>query len=140
MTNQLVRNAVNEIEKIMLQMPQVELPVEHKYAHNVCARVLDIPAGVTLTGAIHKYENLNFLLKGSMSLVMDDGEVKTLHAPSIVVSPAGVKRIATTHSDCTCVTMFGTDEKDPEKIVADFTAASEAEYLEFSKILQIEGA
>jgi len=138
MKNQIVRDAVNAIEQIMLKMPQVELPVEHIFAHNVCARVLEIPANRTLSGAIHKYDNLNFLLKGSMGLVTDDGQVKELHAPTIVVAPAGSKRLASTITDCTWVTIFGTNEKDPSKIVEDFTAANDQEYLEFCKILQIE--
>lgn len=134
------RSLVNKIEQIMLTMPQVELHVEHKFAHGVYSRELHIPAGITLTGAIHKFENLNFLLKGCMSIVMEDGQVKELHAPCSIVSPAGVKRLATTHTDCIWVTIFGTPEKNPEKIVAEFTTTSEEEFLEFSKILQVEGA
>jgi hypothetical protein len=37
------------------------------------------------------------------------------------------------------VTVFGTDETDPDVVVDLFTTNSETEYLEFAQALQIQG-
>jgi len=48
-------------EAFMKEQPQVELKVVHHFSKGVYARELHIPAGVILTGEIHKFKNLNIL-------------------------------------------------------------------------------
>lgn len=139
MTNLVCRHQINNIEKEMLAMTQVELPVEHYFSHDVYARELHIPKGVTLTGRIHKFANLNILIKGDMSVLVD-GEVKRMTAPCTIVSPPGTKRLAYAHEDCIWTTIIGTDETDADKIEELFTAQSEQEYLAFCDTLKIKGA
>ena len=50
------RQAVFAMENLMLQAPQVELKVIHHFSKGVYARELHIPAGIILTGQIHKFE------------------------------------------------------------------------------------
>ena len=126
------REQVFQYEALLAELPQVELKVEDHFSHGVYARELFIPAGVTLTGKIHKYENMNILIQGEMSVLTDDG-MKRVCAPFIVVSPPGTKRVAYAHTDCRWVTIHGTHEKDVDAIEAEFIAQSEAEFLEFSK-------
>lgn len=132
-----------DIEEIMLKMPQLNLETKHYFSGSIpgkkiCAREIKIPQGTLLTGAIHKYENMNILSKGDISVTTEDG-VKRIQAPCTIVSPAGTKRIAYAHEDCVWTTFFATDETDPVKIVQEFTTNSQEEYLEFQKILNIEG-
>ena len=127
------------MERSMLQMPQVPLVHIDHFSPGVYARELRIPKGVTLTGRIHKYTNLNILAKGSIAVTMEDGQVHVIHAGEIVVSPPGTKRIATTIEDCVWITILGTDETDTDKIEQHFTTNDEAEYLAFAETLKIEG-
>jgi hypothetical protein len=115
----------------MLSMPQVELPVRHYFSPGVYARELTIPAGVCLTGAVHRYEQLNILSKGTMKVLLEDGTIQEVSAPFTVVSPPGTKRIAVTLTDCVWTTILGTDETDPEIIEKHFVIKSEKEYLEW---------
>lgn len=133
-----LRARVAQFEKEQLMKPQVELKVFHHFAHGVAARELHIPAGTELTGAIHKYANMNTLSMGKMLLVMEDG-LYYVEAPYTVASPAGTKRAALALTDCIWTTYFGTTETDPEKIVGMFTTNDEQEYLSFSGHLQLEG-
>ncbi len=128
------RSKVFEIEEKMRAMPQVALRVEHHYSPNVYARELHIPAGVALTGRVHKFDNMNILTQGEMSVSTEHG-MKRIKAPYTIVSPAGTKRIALAHTDCIWTTILGTDETDPEKIEALFTTNDEQEYLAHSGIL-----
>lgn len=133
-----MREKVQRAEAVMLTMPQLELPVKHHFSYGVYARELFIPKGTTLTGKIHKYEQLNILSQGEISVLTEEG-VKRVKAPFHIVSPAGTKRIAYAHEDCVWTTVHGTDEKDLEKIESIFIAQTEQEYLEFCKALELKG-
>lgn len=132
-----MRAKVNQLEALMFERPQVELPVKHYFAQGVYGRELFIPAGTLLTGKIHKYEQLNILSQGEISVLTEEG-VKRVKAPFHVVSPAGTKRIAYAHTDCTWTTIHQTELRDVDEIEAHFIAQSEAEYLDFCKILELE--
>jgi hypothetical protein len=133
-----LRARVLAFEQQQLQKPQVALKVVHHFAHNVVARELHIPAGLDLTGAIHKYANLNTLSQGEMLIATESGLLH-VKAPYTVVSPPGTKRAATTLTDCVWTTYLGTNETDIEKIEAEFTTNSEQEYLAFAGVLTLEG-
>jgi len=125
-----IRDAVNAFEAEMYKQPQVELEVKHYFSDGVYARELAIPAGVLLTGKIHKYQQINILSKGKIRVLTDNGVVE-VEAPFTVVSPPGTKRIAFSVTDCVWTTFLPTDETDPKKIEDKFTAATEEEYQAF---------
>lgn len=134
----ITRQQVNDLEAVMKKLPQVELKVINHFASGVYARELHIPAGITLTGRIHKYDNLNILSQGEMLVTTEAGLVH-VKAPFTVVSPAGTKRIATTLTDCIWTSIHGTDETDIDKIEQHFTAGDEQEYLAHCETLTLEG-
>ena len=131
------RNKVFALEAIMLQMPQLDLKVIHHFSKGVYARELHIPAGVTLIGEIHKFENLNILSAGTMVVTTEDG-MKEVSAPFTVVSPPGTKRAAHTLTECVWTTIHGTEERNIDLIKNHFIAASEQEWLEFCGLNQLE--
>lgn len=112
----------------MLALPQVELQAVHHFAPGLYARELRIPKGTVLTGAIHKFANLNIMSAGDMTVLTEGGPVR-VKAPFTVVSPAGTKRVAYAHEDTVWTTVFASEETDPEKIVDHFTTSSEQEFL-----------
>lgn len=132
--NDLVKNidleTVLEAEAIMAKLPQLELKVDHLFSEGVYARVLHIPKGVRLTGHIHKYRNLNILLKGKIKVLVDV-TMKEIEAPFVVVSPPGTKRIALALEDCIWITIHGTNETNLDLIDKKFIAHTPQEYLEF---------
>jgi quercetin dioxygenase-like cupin family protein len=108
----------------------ITLPVMHHFSPNVYARELKIPAGAVLTGHTHRFENLNLLTEGEISVVID-GHITRLRAPATLVSPAGTKRVAYAHTRCTWVTVLGTCLRD--------VAAIEAEFLEPPAAVCLDG-
>lgn len=129
-----MRAKVLKAEEVMKALPQVEMLVTHHFAEGVYGRELFIPKDTVLTGKIHKYSQLNVLVKGDISVLTEDG-VKRVKPPFIIVSPAGTKRIAYAHEDTIWLTVHGTKETDIDKIEEHFIAQSEAEYLEFKALL-----
>lgn len=132
-----VRDKVYIAEAWMKQQPQLDLKVVNYFSHGVYARELHIPAGTMLTGEIHKYENLNILSEGEISVLVND-EIKRIKAPFTVVSPAGTKRIAYAHTNCIWTTIHGTFETDLNLIENHFIAHNEQEWLEFCGSNQLE--
>ena len=126
-----------EAEKILLQMPQLKMKVVHHFSDGLYARELHIPKGTLLTGAIHRFQNLNILSQGEISVSTSDG-MKHIKAPFTIISPAGTKRIAIAHEDCIWTTFFPTTETDPEKIVEQFTTNNVQEYLLPNEISKLE--
>ena len=131
------RDKVFSLEAAMKVMPQVELKVIHHFSKGVYARELHIPAGVTLVGEIHKFENLNILSQGTMIVTTEEG-MREVSAPFTVVSPPGTKRAAHTLTDCIWTTIHGTGETDVGEIEHHFIAKSEQEWLEFCNSNQLE--
>ncbi len=130
-------DAVFALEGRMKELPQLELPVRHYFSQGVYARELFIPKGTLLTGQIHKFEQLNIMSKGEMSVLVD-GVIKRVRAPFTVVSPPGTKRIAYAHEDTVWTTVHGTELRDLGEIESHFIAKSEADWLDFAKVLEAE--
>ena len=130
------RDKILKWEDFARLQPQLELKVNHYFSHGVYARELLIPADTILTGEIHKFENLNILVKGRIAVSIGD-EIEIIEAPFIVVSPPGTKRIAHTITDCVWITIHGTHERDVDKIKEMFIADSEKDWLEFSNADQL---
>lgn len=126
----ITRADIEAIESRMKEMPQVEIPVRHDFSPGICARTIFIPKGTRLTGRVHKFENMNILSHGEMSVSTERG-FERVKAPHLVVSPPGTKRIAIAHEDCVWTTILATEMTDPALIEAHFTCASEREYIEF---------
>lgn len=132
---QVLRPRVLEVEEVMRQLQQVELPVRHHFANTgtkrgLYGREMFIPADTVLTGKIHKYEQINVLCAGEMTVLTEQG-FRRVRPPFIIVSPPGTKRIAHAHTDCVWLTVHATPSNDVEAIEAEFIAQSEEEWQAF---------
>jgi hypothetical protein len=107
------------MEEEIRKLPQVEIIPVHYFSPGVYAREITIPEGVTLTGEIHRYPQLNILSKGRMQVLTEDGIVE-VEAPFTVVSPAGTKRVAYCHTECVWTTIVQTDLTDVPEIEEHF--------------------
>ena len=120
MSDLAVRDQILALEAHMKTLPQVQIPVKHYFAQGVYAREIFIPKGVILTGLIHRQSQINFCLKGDISVATEQGYRRVLGGETIV-SPAGIKRAAYAHEDTTWTTVLGTTLTDPQDIEAALT-------------------
>ena len=131
-----MREKVSVLQSEMLKHEQIVMPVNHYFSQGVYAREITIPKDTILVGEIHKYQQLNILSCGEISVLTEDGIVR-VKAPFAVVSPPGTKRIAYAHTDCVWTTIHGTEETNLDKIEQHFIAKDEDDYLAHCKELCI---
>ena len=74
-------------------------PLEHKFCDGMYVREIFIPAGILLTGKIHKHDHPNFLMQGTVAMITEDGGLVMMSAPQSLVSPKGCKRALYTFTD-----------------------------------------
>ena len=91
-------------------------PLKHTFADGVYVREISIPAGHMVVGKIHRHEHLNFISKGRVTVITEQGGVEELVAPVTMISPPGVKRLLFTHEDTVWTTVHVTNERDLDKI------------------------
>jgi len=105
------------LEDAISQLPElVEFETDHYFSDELYARAIHIPAGVVLTGKVHKRDHINFLMKGEIRVMTDEG-VKHLKAPAIIPSAKGIKRAGYAITEVLWVTVHHctkTNVKDAE--------------------------
>lgn len=120
------REKVMQLEEAIKQLPGQANPddyTKHHFAPGVYVRELFIPAGMVLTGKIHKHELMNILVSGTIRVTTDDG-VTELTGPKIYNSSPGMKKAAYAITDVIWLNVHPTEETDLVKIEDQFIAPS----------------
>jgi hypothetical protein len=127
-----MRGQIVALETAMRAMPehQIEIKTTHYFAGGVYAREIFIPKGTTLTGKIHKFEHLNVVSQGDLSVWTDEG-MKRVRAPAVIISKPGIKRAGFAHEDTVWTTFHATDETDPDVIEKKVVTETYEEFLAF---------
>lgn len=102
-------------EQVKENLPPAEAPVTNHFAPHVYMRQMDAAAGTIVISKMHRTEHLNILLKGSVTVVTENG-IEYLKAPLILCSKPGTKRIGYFHEDSSWVTVHPTDLTDVDEI------------------------
>ena len=106
-----VRKSILDFEELLKKQDGVFLgdsvncPLKHSFAPGIYVREIFIPAGVVLTGKIHKHEHPNFLMKGKVEVFTESNGGEVLEAPLSMISSAGTKRVVKTITDTIWVTV-----------------------------------
>lgn len=127
-----IRSGIQDLESYVRQMPNVLIgdndmcPLKHSFAEGLYVREIFIPKGMFIIGKIHKYSHPNFLLKGDVSVLTEDGP-RRIKSPCSMISPAGTKRVVFAHEDCIWITVHVTKETDLDKIEEEVIAKDYSE-------------
>ena len=109
-----IAHVVNVQEKVA-QLPQLDIPVFNYFAPNIYMRQMDAKAGTFIVSKMHRTEHFIMFLKGSCSVLTDDG-VELIKAPCVLRTMPGTKRAGYFHEDTSCITIHPTDSTDLEEI------------------------
>ena len=117
-------------------------PLKHSFADGCYIREIFNPKGELLVTKIHKVTHPFFLMKGDMTILMEDG-IKRIKAPHYGITPAGTKRIIYCHEDCVFVTVHATKLTDikaieKEVIAKDFDEFEKEKIEKFKKQMEVE--
>lgn len=110
---------VRELERHMLEMPQVDLGAAHIVHGGMCARTIFIPAGTVLTGALTKCDNI-CVVHGDITVTTDEGTLRLIGF-NVLPARAGFKRAGMTHADTYWTTIFATDKTEVHEIEDEMT-------------------
>lgn len=119
------------LENEMLQHTEAQVALEpiHHFSKGLYARELFIPAGVCLSGKVHKHENLN-IVNGDITVWTNEG-MKRLTGYHVLVSAPGTKRIGYAHSDTVWTCIHATEFTDLVEIEEQMVCNSFEEYQQF---------
>lgn len=92
-----------------------DLSIKHHFGDNEYIKETHIPAGIELDQHKHKHSHLSVLVSGT-ALVTVDGVTKTYTGYSTLLIEAGKSHKVVSLSDCIWLCVWGTTEKDINKI------------------------
>ena len=96
-------------------------PLKHSFADGCYIREIFNPKGELLVTGIHKVKHPFFLMKGDMTILMEDG-IKRIKAPHYGITLPGTKRIIYCHEDCVFITVHATELTDIKEIEEEIIA------------------
>lgn len=107
------RAAIEAAETTMREFPNRvnEITTFHYFCDGMVARECRIPAGLLLTGRIHKHDHIMTLSAGDADISDQFGNGR-FQAPYTFVSMAGAKRILLTYTDVVITSYHRTDITD----------------------------
>lgn len=86
-------------------LPTITLPIEHIFSDGVYMRRCYHPAGILVVGKIIRQAHIFLLLEGQLTIVTEDTGSKMYVAPAIINVPAGIQKVALSHTDCQIATI-----------------------------------
>lgn len=134
--NMPVLDKVRALEKALLCQDQAEVPQHFIQGGGIAAKTVFFKAGTLVTGAMHRFENMNIMSSGDILIVTDGAPIRymVVDSPVIVVSPPGVKRAAFVIKDTYWTSLMPTELNDLESVEKHFTVGPE-EQEQFLKML-----
>ncbi len=119
------RARVEKLEKAIFATGEgITLPVEHCFSNGTYMRKLLIPAGVVVTGKIHKRESMNIIAKGKAIAITDKGNHQVEAGDTFVTEP-GVKKACYAIEDTVWINVLPwTGPEDAELVEREFTVDS----------------
>jgi hypothetical protein len=116
-------DSVRELERHLLQLPQIDLGTQMLVHGGVCTRAILIPAGCCLTGALTNLPNTCIVL-GDITVTTEHG-VRRITGFEVLPAAPGAKRAGIAHADTWWVTCHHTDLTDVAEIEDEMTPEPE---------------
>lgn len=127
---------IEQMEDALMEMPQVDIPVDNLFVNGMYARKIMIPKDTILTGRVHLADYVDIMLSGDITVATPEG-VKRFTGFNIFEGKKGRKRAGYAHEDTHWVTVHRTEIKDADEYVNAMTVFNMTKYnlLEASKCL-----
>lgn len=120
---------IEQMEESLLDMPQVEIPVDSLFVNGMYARKILIPKDTILTGRVHLADYVDIMLCGDITVATPEG-VKRFTGFNIFEGKKGRKRAGYAHEDTHWVTVHRTEITDPDEFVSAMTVFNMTKYLQ----------
>ena len=104
-------------EAEVAKLPQLHVPVIHRFTEGMYIREVRVPKGVVFTSRTHKTQHPFLLSYGVATIVDQTGSNTIIAAPHTGITEAGTRRIFMTHTDIVLTTFHVTELTDPDEWV-----------------------
>lgn len=134
------RENILAYEEMAKRLPQIEIPVKHYVHGGMYCREITIPKGALITGHIYKFDHLDIMISGDITVSTEDGERKRITGYHCFKSDAGKKRAGYAHEDTTWITVHPYGEEvshDGDEIQRFITANNFEDLNEFNRLVNI---
>jgi len=91
------RDQIDLLEDLMLEQPQVDVPVVHRFAPGLYIREITVPADTLMTGRVHRHEHFSAMVSGEMSTLVN-GSIQRIEGYHPFIAAPGTKRVGYVHS------------------------------------------
>jgi len=95
--------------------------LEHKFADGTYIRTITMPKNMIIMSAIHLIEHPFFVMKGSATVISDEG-IQLIEAPYQGITKPGTQRVLYIHEECVWTTVHATNKSKVEDVVEDVIA------------------
>jgi hypothetical protein len=96
---------IDELESAMVEnFPLVECPLIHRFTEGLYTREIFMPKGSLVTSKIHKTQHQFCVLKGAVSVWIDEGVEQYIEAPYVGITEPGTRRVLYVWEDCIWIT------------------------------------
>lgn len=107
--NKQIQEKIMALESQWKQLPQVDIPVIHRYSDGIYAREITIPRDTFLTGRIYKDDHFDVMVSGDITVSSDEG-TKRLTGFNLFQGKRGKKRAGYAHEDTRWITFCACPE------------------------------
>ena len=107
-------------------------PLKHTFSNGIYVREIHMPTGTVCVGKIHRHDHPNFIMKGRVTVVTEEGGIEELIAPMSIISPAGTQRAVYVHEDTIWITVHHNPDNitDLEKLEEFIITTSHTDVLD----------
>lgn len=107
-----------QLDAFLINMPQVEFPLTHKFTPNLYIREVYVPANVLFTTYVHKTEHPFFGGMGELLIWEKEKGWQHMVCPCTGITEANTKRIVYTLTDVVFTTIHAnpTDTQDEKEL------------------------
>ena len=131
-----INDQIEKVEGQLLQLPQVDCPLVHRFAPSVYMREVTMPTGSFVIGHEHNTEHFNVVLSGK-ARVMIDGVIEDIIAPCVFISKPSVRKILFIVEEMKWATVHPTEQTDLEILDSTLIKKSDC-FVRHSEIKAIE--
>lgn len=117
--------SLDEIENDLLKRPQLEdsdYSLKEYYSGGMYCRQITIPAGALITGRVYKFDHVEIMLSGDITIISDDGSETFYTGNNVIEAKAGKRQAGFSHSETTWLTINSVPEEILPENRLDYTS------------------
>jgi hypothetical protein len=117
-----ITETIDQFEAALMEYPDVDCPVTHRFTPGLYIREIFIPAGTLVTSAEHKKEHPFVITQGEIEVISENEGAVIYTAPFHGITKPGTRRMLRAITDVVWITFHVTNETDLEKIAEELIA------------------